>query len=474
MLAPCRRRIPCLLASLLVAGTALAAEPVTLTVWDWHAADTSKGPGLWLKNIDDAFQKAHPHIKIKHVAQSHNEYYQIFKAAAASLSGPDVVMLHQGSRILGNKDSLRPLTDLLTPEFKKTIVGWELTSDHYDANGTPYAVPIAVQGLLWYYNKKLLKEAGVDLSKPPQTWDAFLAACAAVKKAGKSGIAVGEKEGHWAEWFINSACFQTLSAADQEKLRTGEIQWTDPKVAAILARLKELHDKGCFQEGFMSTSLWPEARYVFLRGEAAFFLGLISDVAHWKDFAKQFGAENVGVMTCPVFQPGPDAMKFPVGGAFAYGITAWTQLPREAFAYIAFVANADNAKAFLTDVGSFPANQGVDPALFTDPNAKQIANWIAAGRTGTQFTGRMPETVSDALQRECQRLLGGQTDVEGALVAVQEAMDFATQTVEPTPPGTLAAIGIAVVALIAVVVFLLRKGKGCGCGCSSDSQASKE
>ncbi|NQT52845.1 extracellular solute-binding protein, partial [bacterium] len=157
--------------ALLACSTSFAGqEPVTLTVWDWHAADTSKGPGLWLKNIDDAFQKAHPHIKIKHVAQSHNEYYQIFKAAAASLSGPDVVMLHQGSRILGNKDSLRPLTDLVTPEFKKTIVGWELTSDHYDANGTPYAVPIAVQGLVWYYNKKLLKEVGVAVSQPPQTW----------------------------------------------------------------------------------------------------------------------------------------------------------------------------------------------------------------------------------------------------------------------------------------------------------------
>ncbi len=456
----------CCLVAMLMASVARAAQKqVTVTVWDWHAADTTKGPGLWLKNIDDAFQKAHPHIKLKHAAQSHNEYYQIFKAAAAARSGPDVVMLHQGSRVLGNKVSLRPLTDLVTPDFKRTLVGWELTSENFDANDTPYAVPIAVQGLVWYYNKKLLKAAGVDATEPPQTWAAFLAACAALKKIGKAGIAVGEKEGHWAEWFVNSACFQTLSAADQERLRTGELKWTDPKVAAIFERLKELQEKGCFQDGYMSTALWPEARYVFLRGEAAFFLGLISDVAHWKDFAEKLGAENVGVMTCPIFQPGPDAAKFPVGGAFAYAITAWTKVPKEAFAYIAFVANEENAKAFLTQVGSFPANQEVGRSLFTDPNAKQIAEWIAAGRTGTQMTGKMPETVSDTLQRECQRLLGGQTDVAGALAAIQETMDIEAEVVEPTPPGTLFAVAIGLVAHIAVIVLFVRRGRGCGCGC---------
>jgi ABC-type glycerol-3-phosphate transport system substrate-binding protein len=391
-----------------------------VTVWDWHASDPTQGAGKWLMEVDRAFEKRYPHIKIKHVAKSHNEYYPIFQAAASSRSGPDVVMLHQGSRVVDNRDSLLPLTDYVTPEMKQKLVGWDLTSEDFDADGTPYAVPVAVQGNVWYYNKKLLAEAGVDVSKPPQSWEAFLAACAALKKAGKSGIAVGEKEGGWAEWFINATCFQTLTAEDREKLRTGELKWTDPKVAALLTRLKELERAGCFQEGFMSTALWPEARYVFLRGRAGFFLGLISDVAHWKDFSDHFGAENVGVMTAPVFRPGPDADRFPVGGAFAYAVTAWSKVPKEAFAYIEFVTNDANAKTFLTEVGSFPANQSIDRGLFTDPNAKQIAAWIAAGRTGSQMTGRMPMAVGDSLRRELQGLLSGQTDVAGALAAVEK------------------------------------------------------
>ena len=393
----------------------------TLTVWDWHAADPSKGPGLWLMQIDEAFQKAHPGIRIHHVAQSHNEFYQIFMAAATTKAEPDVIMLHQGTRILDNADNLLPLTDYVTPEFRRKLVGWDLTSAGFDPKGTPYAVPIAVRGLVWYYNKPLLKEAGLDPEQPPQTWDAFLAACDAVKKAGKAGIAVGELEGSWAEWFINSACLQTMAPADMEQLRRGELTWTDPRIRVVFEKLKELADRGCFQKGYMSTKLWPDARYVFLRKQAAFFLGLISDVAHWKEFSQHLGAENVGVMTCPVFQPGPRADHFPIGGAFAYAVTTWAKHPKEAFDYIAFIANDANARTFLTHVGSFPANSAVDRALFTDPTARVIVGWLDAGKAGPQMTGMMPMTLGDIIKRESQRLLSGQTDVDGALAAIEAA-----------------------------------------------------
>jgi ABC-type glycerol-3-phosphate transport system substrate-binding protein len=398
-----------------------AGGTITLTVWDWHSSDPSKGVGLWLSKIDKEFEAAHPGVKINHVGQPHTEYYELLKAAASAASkngGPDVVMLHQGNRVLENRGSLRPLTEYVTPEFRKKILGWELTSDDFDAAKTPWAVSIAVQGLVWYYNKALLKQAGLDPNKPPATWDQFLAACAAVKKIGKAGIAVGEKEGFWAAWFASSAYFQTFGPGDLQRLRSGEMKWNDPKIGAIFDKLKDLNDKGCFQEGFMSTPLFPDAGEVFQRGDAAFFLGLISDVAHWKELGEMIGPENLGVMTCPVFKAGPDAQKFPIGGAFAYAITKWSPHPKEAWDYIAFVANDEHAGSFLSECGSFPANQSYDRKLITDPTAKIIAKWISDGRGGRHLLDEMPTSITDTLQRECQRLLTGQTDVAGALAAL--------------------------------------------------------
>lgn len=402
-------------------GAASGAK-VTLTVWDWHAADPSKGVGLWLTGIDKEFAQAHPDVTIKHVGQSHTEYYEIFKAAAAAASperGPDVVMLHQGSRIMDQTGSLTPLTEHITPDFRRKIVGWELTCEGFNSEGTPWAVPIAVQGLVWYYNKAVLREAGLDPDRPPGTWKEFLAGCAAVKKAGKAGVAIGEKEGFWAEWFVNSAYGQTFRAGDKERLRSGEMKWTDPKLVTVLGKLKELADRGCFQEGAMSTPLFPDAGEVFMRGEAAFFLGLISDVAHWREFGEMIGPESLGVMTCPVFGDSPERNKFPTGGAFAYAVTKWCPNPDVAFEYISFVANDEHANSFLRDVGSFPANQDYDRTLLTDPTAKTIAQWMAEGRGGSQMTEAIPTPVGEALRRQCQRLLTGQTDVQGALAAVE-------------------------------------------------------
>ena len=402
----------------------VAAEEITLTVWDWHAADPSKGVGLWLAEIDREFEQLHPNITINHAAQSHTEYYEIFKAAAAAASperGPDVVMLHQGSRILDNTESLVPLGEFMTEEFRANIVGWELTCEGYDAAGTPWAVPVAVQGLVWYYNKAVLTEAGLDPEKPPSTWDELLAACAAVKRVGKAGIACGEKEGFWADWFVNSAYFQTMTPEDKAALSSGELRWTDEKLVAILERLEELGDKGCFQEGAMSTPLFPDAGEVFMRGEAAFLLGLISDVAHWREFGEMMGPESIGVMTCPVFEEGPDSDKFPTGGAFAYSVTHWSPHPNEAYDYIAFVAGPEHATSFLTEVGSFPANQSYDPDLITDSTARTIADWMAEGRTGPQMTDMTPTAVGEELRRQCQRILTDQTDVRGALEAVEAA-----------------------------------------------------
>jgi len=393
-----------------------AAASGSLTVWDWLSADPSQGVGHWLIDVDKAFEKAHPGVKVNHVAQSHTEYYQILKAAEAAAGeagGPDVVMIHQGSRVLDHKASLVALDRYLEPELKQAIVGWELTSEGLSAEGKPYAVPVAVQGNAWYYNKEILTKAGVDPEVPPATWDEFLAVCDKVKAIGVAPIACGEKEGDWADWFLNSSSFLELSADEATKLQRGEMAWTDPKVAALFERLEQLGEREFFQKGFLSTPLFPDAGEVFMRGEAAFCLGLLSDVAHWKEFGEILGEGNLGVMPCP------GTGTIPVGGGFAYGITSWSQQPDLAFEYIKLIVSDDNANEFLKQAGSFPANQNFDPQLIADPNAKVIAGWLAEKRVAAPLTGKIPTEVVESIKREGQRILSRQTDVPAALKAIE-------------------------------------------------------
>jgi ABC-type glycerol-3-phosphate transport system substrate-binding protein len=280
-------------------------------------------------------------------------------------------------------------------------------------------VPVAVQGLVWYINKTILTKVGLDPESPPKTWEDFLRACAIVKAGGYAPIACGEKEGDWADWFLNSSHFLEMSAEDATRLQSGGMRWDDPKVIALFNRFKELARKGYFQEGFISTPLFPDTGEVFMRGEAAFCIGLLSDVAHWKEFGDILGAENLGVMPCPGTE------KFPVGGGFAYGVTSWSPAPELAFDYIKLIVSDENANEFLKQAGSFPANQSFDAGLITDPNAKTLAGWIAEGRSAPPLTGQMPTPVVEAIKREGQRILSGQTTVPGAAAAIQAAADQA-------------------------------------------------
>ena len=109
----------------------------------------------------------------------------------------------------------------------------------------------------------------------------------------------------------------------------------------------------------------------------------------------------------------------PVGGGFAYGITSWSQQPDLAFEYITLIVSDANANEFLKQAGSFPANQNFDPRLIADPNAKIIASWLAEKRVAAPLTGKIPTEVVESIKREGQRILSGQTDVPGALKAIE-------------------------------------------------------
>jgi ABC-type glycerol-3-phosphate transport system substrate-binding protein len=66
--------------------------------------------------------------------------------------------------------------------------------------------------------------------------------------------------------------------------------------------IKELYDKGYVNVENGSISYFTEAIDVFKAGQGGFFVGLCSDIAHWKDFGDALGYENIGYFPSPVAQ----------------------------------------------------------------------------------------------------------------------------------------------------------------------------
>ena len=120
------------------------------------------------------------------------------------MPGPDLFLVNGGAQAKARIDALMQLDDKVA-DIKNDIVGWpEFTGP----DGRLYAIPLTLQGLVVYYNKKLYKDAGLDPAKPPTTWAELTKVCDAIKAKGAVPcFMLGNKEGFGAEF-----CFSEIAA----------------------------------------------------------------------------------------------------------------------------------------------------------------------------------------------------------------------------------------------------------------------
>jgi multiple sugar transport system substrate-binding protein len=158
-------------ASALVAftlGSAGMAEAKTQIVWwDFLAG----GDGIRMKALINAFEKDNPDIEINATTLEWGvPFYTKVQTSAAIGQGPDIMTYHLSRLPLGvSTGTLRPFS---IDELKSVGLG---ESDYFPSDwqaahvdGKLYAVPLDIHSLILYYNKDLLKKAGLlgDDGKP--------------------------------------------------------------------------------------------------------------------------------------------------------------------------------------------------------------------------------------------------------------------------------------------------------------------
>jgi multiple sugar transport system substrate-binding protein len=193
-------------ASLLFAGAAHAETDIQL----WTLL--SGGDGARMKQLVDGFNGSQKDVKVTTTTLKWGEpFYTKVKTAAAVGEGPDVVTIHL-SRLSGLAQTgvLRPISQA---EFDaSTLKG----SDFFDKlwakahyQDKLYAVPLDTHALVLYYNKDLIKKAGLADAdgklKPISNINELSAAFKAVKdKTGAAGFTMENAQdsynGAWRLW----------------------------------------------------------------------------------------------------------------------------------------------------------------------------------------------------------------------------------------------------------------------------------
>lgn len=402
-----RRTITISAMAVLAAAPALAQE---ITVWDWKSGDP-----VAMSYIDAAkaaFEEAHPEATVNFVMQPHDQYYTILGTALASGSGPDVFLVHGGAQA---KARFPILTDV--SQFGQGLVG---TEEFAASDGTLHALPITIQGFVVYFNKERYREAGLDPENPPQTWDELVSACEAIEEAGEVPcFALGNKEGFGGEFFLSALAASMLTPEQHEAFAAGDLAWSSPEITRILEAWVETQEMGWYNPGANSTAKFMDEYEQFMRGDAANVIGLLSDVAHWKQFDDFLGAENVGVFRHPAPDMVTEHPMMPVAGGIGYGVNKDSPNVEIATDLVETLASADPIQTFVNDAGVVPANTSVDTSGLTSPSVTTILGWLDASGAPMAHANVTAEEL-DEWHRQSQLLLNDEVTVEEAAARMDE------------------------------------------------------
>lgn len=393
----------------------------TLTVWDWQYASPTWGKAL--KAVDSAFIAAHPGVIINHVAQPQSNYYQLFQTANAAQSGPDVLMLHAGTfGVLNYIKSLEPLNKYITPALRGKISGWESVSANFDPRGTAYAVPGSRSGWVFYYNKALFAQAGLNPAKPPLTYSQLIADAAKLNAAGITPFGGGNADGYGALMWLNELFPSEFNIAESRQLAQGKIKYTGTKFVDLNNKIISLLKEPNVSQGWQSTPLWTDSVAQFNAGKQAIFAGIASDTLSYREFTKGLGAKNVGVFYSPGIT-GTKGNYIPISSGPVWAMTKYAKNKALAWSYINFISGKQGGKIQWDLAGILPINKNVTLDKGALPQATQMISDFNKGNTFLYVSSLMRQTVVNEWMKQIATVISGQQSLESALAKVQAAQD---------------------------------------------------
>lgn len=271
-------------------------------------------------------------------------------------SGPDVLSLTGDS--IKTLPGLADVTDVYRMKTDDgAVLGDKIPTQLTELSsvkGARMLVPNVMTGYsLWY-------DAAVDpeiASKPPVTWDDFIAQLDALKAKGRGGIALdGTNPNHVSRWFywplLREAGAGSFAALATTKDGSA---WDDPAVLKAAQASAQLASGGYFLDGYQG-SKFPNQQNAWASGQAGFLLNG-SWVPQETASAIKPGAQ-LRPMPFPTM-PGGKGDSVVELGVLGWGMSAKSEHKDEAKQLLAYLGSSDIAEELATKAASIPARSDV-------------------------------------------------------------------------------------------------------------------
>ena len=358
---------------------------VTVEMWDYLSGETANDS---INAAIAEFEKANPDIKVKRTTFAFADLSKSILQGSVGGQVPDVAVVD----VVDNQNfaSLGMLKDLSNDGIDKSdFFEGPWSSVVYE--GKTYGIPLNSNNLALYYNKQMLKDAGVEV---PTDWASLKEVAKKTTKGDVKGIAISAVKSE-------SATFQVLPFVWQTG---GDLKDYATSGATALAYLRGLIDDGSMSEA-VTNYTQEDARTQFITGKSAMMINgpwelatLTKDAQFdWdvaplpkdKRAATSMGGENVVVMNG------------------AKQSDAAVKLAK-------YLTSAEGAKIYCDGSGQLSSRPDLKGKLKLSEDAKNKVFESQLADAHARAYGKDYPKISEAIQLSMQEALTGASTPEAA------------------------------------------------------------
>lgn len=366
-----------------------------------------------------SFEKKNPNILVNMKSIPYSDYEIRLRTELAAGNPPDILTIDSPTLALyAHTGSLLSIDPYMRKEGEVDDIP-DSTLRGLSYKGQIYLAPIVESSIALYYNKKLLKEAGIPLPSEdpnnPLTWDEVLAIAKKVNNPAKGVIGIdpaqGFNDGESPAYFKTPLLWQFGANILSPDETTASGYLDSKKSLEALQFYQDLYHK----YEVAAFELPPSA---FESGKLAMtVLGSWTLADLEKNHPDFKLGEDFGVTPLP-----KGKFQFVPNGGWALGITSKSKHPKEAWKFIKYLTGYEGVKKYVTLTGDVPARYSVAKDF---PELNEYPKNIFLQQT-QKFSKNRPVTpaypvVSDAIRRLFEDVgIGGKDVKTSAKEAVEK------------------------------------------------------
>ena len=339
-----KRILACLLAALLLLGTAAVAEGTTITYMasqDWvQDAEMELG--------EKFEQETGIHVDYQIIPS--DQYNNMLMNKLNSGECTDIFGSQAGQfDIVTQLNVEKNAVDLSGEAWAETVDPLAFAETSVD--GKLYGQPVQDVSAVWAiaYNKKVFEKLELSV---PTNYEEFKAVCEAIKADGMTPIYEAVSDGwHHQLWFCElGVAIEHAEPGTAEKLNNNEMGFADSATAAQLVdQIKEMVDLGYWGDDYMSNE-YANAAKAIASGERAMTVANQGFPTEINAAFPDFPAEDIGFFVMPLCDNQVLNMN-PVGPTrFIYSGSANIDAAKQ---YLAFIAEPENLQYLIDNVPKF-------------------------------------------------------------------------------------------------------------------------